>query len=90
MFYARWIDSDKYVGPNDDRKILAIKNGEVRRIHASIDGDYLLQGRNGNGLFGWVKANQIEVMENPDGNKRYQGERAESLKKHKIKIRKIY
>jgi hypothetical protein len=63
--YAKWIDEDKYVGPKF-RRACAIKKGEIRKVLAKhIDGSYLLEGKypDGGGSFGWVNADQIELLD---------------------------
>lgn len=60
--YAKWIAEDRYVGPKH-RKILAIKHGDIRKIHAKKDNQFLLEATPGSGsqTYGWVDACDIEV-----------------------------
>jgi len=58
--YALWIDEDKYAGPKHKR-VLVIKHGEFRKIHAKNGDLYILEGREGKGFYGWVRSNQIEL-----------------------------
>ena len=60
--YAKWIAEDKYVGPKH-RKVLTIKKGEVRKIHAKDGEKYILEGRDGEGYFGWTSADNLEILE---------------------------
>lgn len=62
--YAKWIAEDCYVGPKF-RRTLAIKNGEIRKVHAKASGkdEYILEGRNGKGFFGWTSGENIEILE---------------------------
>jgi hypothetical protein len=62
VMYARWIDEDKYVGPKFKR-VLAIKKGEVRKVHAKEGNHYILEGRKGGtSSYGWCHADQIELV----------------------------
>ena len=60
--YAKWIADDCYVGSSFN-PILAIKKGEVRKIHAKNGKKYVLEGRNGQGYFGWTDEKNLEIME---------------------------
>ena len=62
--YAKWIADDRYVGPIFHR-VLAIKKGEIRKIHAKANGkdEYILEGRDGKGFFGWTSGKNLEILE---------------------------
>jgi len=62
---VKWIGEDRYVGPKWNR-ILAIKNGDIRKVHAK-DGDmYILQAPPGNGYqyHGWVDGKNLKIIDN--------------------------
>jgi hypothetical protein len=60
--YAKWIAEDYYAGPNHSKGIL-IKHGEIRKIHAKKEDDYILEGKDGKGYFGWVNEKNLEILE---------------------------
>jgi hypothetical protein len=65
--YAKWIGEDRYVGPKWKRT-LAIKNGDIRKIHAK-DGDmYILMATPGSGyqFHGWVNGENLEIIEDEE------------------------
>ena len=55
--YAKWISEDKY-----NAGLCVIKKGEIRKIHAKKGNNYILQGQNESGYFGWTNGKNIEVI----------------------------
>jgi len=64
--YAMWIGEDRYVGPSW-KKTLAIKNGEVRKIHIKKGKQYILEGRNNKGYYGWIDGKYIKILKKEEG-----------------------
>ena len=62
--YAKWISEDKKIGPKF-KEVTVIKKGEIKKIHAQKDDLYIL--KMDDSTFGWVKAEDIEVLETRDG-----------------------
>jgi hypothetical protein len=60
--YAKWISDDFFAGPKKTGHIL-IKKGEIRKVHAKKEDDYILEGRDGKGYFGWTNEQNLEILE---------------------------
>lgn len=59
--YAKWIGPDWWVGPKDKGK-WAIKNGDIRKVLAKKDDQYVLANDTGKGSVGWVNEKDIEII----------------------------
>lgn len=61
--YAKWIKDTVSSGAMENKRIL-IKKDEIRKIKTrSDDGYYILEGVNGEGSFGWVNIEEIQILE---------------------------
>jgi hypothetical protein len=61
--YAKWIGKDQYVGPKH-RRVLAIRHGDIRKIHAKKDNQYIIEATPGSGsqYHGWVDGENLEII----------------------------
>jgi hypothetical protein len=60
--YAKWIGPDWWVGPKNGGK-WAIKHGDIRKVHAKKDDQYILASEDGKGYFGWVNEKDVEICQ---------------------------
>ncbi len=63
MMYAKWIAEDKY-----NAGTCVIKKGEIRKIHAKSNNQYILESKNGKGYFGWIDEKDIELCQEGEMN----------------------
>ena len=56
--YAKWIAATQTI-----KGQVVIRKGEIRKIiEHTPDNYYILEGRNGEGIYGWVKGENIQIL----------------------------